>query len=198
MKTDIIALENTAQSLEAVLKETEKASAWCGLEKKPAGRLRLLAEELVGMLPELLSFSRGEFWIEADGKSFELHTALTPATALTADLREKLLAVASDGKNAAAKGVMNKIRLAASFMLLDYEQSAAMMPAMNEFYHDGMTNVSFFPSASWSMNAWRIKAEGAKGEAWDELEKSIVANIADDVIVGVQGKRVDIIVKKSF
>ena len=38
----------------------------------------------------------------------------------------------------------------------------------------------------------------ATKEAWDELEKSVIAKIADDVIVGLKGKRVDIIVKKSF
>ena len=35
-------------------------------------------------------------------------------------------------------------------------------------------------------------------EAWDELEKSIVANIADEVIVGARTNYVDIIVVKKF
>ena len=33
---------------------------------------------------------------------------------------------------------------------------------------------------------------------WDELQKSIVAKLADDVIVGVRGKKVEIIIKKEF
>ena len=35
-------------------------------------------------------------------------------------------------------------------------------------------------------------------EEWDQLEKSIVAKLADDVIVGVRGKKVEIIIKKKF
>lgn len=37
-----------------------------------------------------------------------------------------------------------------------------------------------------------------KEEEWDQLEKSIVAKLADNVIVGVMGKKVDIIIKKEF
>ena len=35
-------------------------------------------------------------------------------------------------------------------------------------------------------------------ENWDELEKSIIANLADDVIVGVKGKEATIAVVKKF
>jgi hypothetical protein len=37
-----------------------------------------------------------------------------------------------------------------------------------------------------------------QAEKWDELEKSVIASVADDVIVGVKGKRVDIVVIKRF
>ena len=37
-----------------------------------------------------------------------------------------------------------------------------------------------------------------KEEEWNQLEKSIVAKLADDVIVGAIGKKVDIIIKKEF
>ena len=35
-------------------------------------------------------------------------------------------------------------------------------------------------------------------EAWDELEKSVIASAADDVIVGVKGRKADIIIVKKF
>ena len=40
--------------------------------------------------------------------------------------------------------------------------------------------------------------ETDRKEYWDELEKSIVANLADDVIVGINGRVVDIVIKKRF
>ena len=35
-------------------------------------------------------------------------------------------------------------------------------------------------------------------EAWDELEKSIIANLADDVLVGVRKDKVEILIIKKF
>ena len=51
---------------------------------------------------------------------------------------------------------------------------------------------------TWTLENYKNQAKKAKEEAWDELEKSVIASIADDVIVGVKGKRADIIVIKKF
>lgn len=52
------------------------------------------------------------------------------------------------------------------------------------------------------INAWHLSSYkenvSDNTEEWDELEKSIIANLANDVIVGVKGKKVDIIIKKTF
>lgn len=199
MKSDIYNITNETESLSAILKETEKVSKYAGLDKKQSGRLRLLAEELVCMLPELLSYNKAEFWIEAENKNIELHTSFTPDVTLTAERRQKLLSVSSSGKNTAAKGIMNKIRLAAEFLLLDYAEATAQMPmATTDFFEMGMVSSPVFADNYWSLETFRKQAEEKKGEHWDELEKSIIANIADDVLVGISGSKVDIIVKKAF
>ena len=199
MKSDICTLSaNSIDTLKKVLSETEKTAAYASLDKKQGSRLRLLAEELVEMLPSLLEFTSGEFWIECEGKHFELHTSLKPDDALTSEKRDELLKVSSSGKNAAAVGIMAKIRLAAAFMLIDYEKNAADLLLAGDFYHDGMGANPYFAIPAWTLENYRAKAKSEQGEKWDELEKSIIANIADDVLVGVDGKKVEIIVKKSF
>jgi hypothetical protein len=155
----------------------------------------LLAEELVEMLPELLQFSEGEFWVESEGKNFELHVTLHPNQTLTAEHREKLLDVSTSKQNAAAVGIMAKIRLAAEFFLMDYEKSAGMSESL---YVPGTPSVISMADPLWSLSAYREGAKKAQGETWDELEKSIVANLADDVVVALQGGQVDIVVKKAF
>ena len=52
-------------------------------------------------------------------------------------------------------------------------------------------------SNAWSLSTYKQGAKN-KTEAWDELEKSIIANMADDVIVGIIGGKVEITIKKSF
>ena len=54
-------------------------------------------------------------------------------------------------------------------------------------------------SSLWSLEHYRstVKKE-EKTEKWDELEKSVIASVADDIVVGVKGKRADIIIVKKF
>ena len=201
MKSDIINLSGTSKntdSLSTVLSETEKAASYANLDKKEGGRLRLLAEELIGMLPELLDFSKGTFWLDCNGKNIELHTVLSPEESMTSKKRDELLKVSKSGKNAAAKGIMSKIKLAATFMLLDYDDVMKYAP---QIYNDAYIYLGTTKNTelvSWSLANYRHNAEEKKGEPWDELEKSIIANIADDVLVSVDGKKVEIIVKKAF
>ena len=199
MKSDICLLtKNDSDTLKKVLAETEKAAEYSSLDKKESGRLRLLAEELFEMIPSVLQFSSGEFWIESEGKKFEIHTCLKPTELLTIEKREEILKVSTSGKNAAAKGIMSKIRLAATFMMIEYENNSDLTLSGASFFDDGLGINPYFSLSSWSLEQYRKKIQDEKGEKWDELEKSIIANIADDVIVGIQGKQVDIIVKKAF
>ena len=55
----------------------------------------------------------------------------------------------------------------------------------------------------WSLESYKKSVEqastgdAAAKEAWDELEKSIVASIADDVKIGVSGNTVELIIEKK-
>ena len=199
MKSDVCAITRDESSIASILNETEKAASYSKLDKKQTMRLRLLAEELVGMLPELLTFASGEFWIESNNSTFELHTLLNPDEAMNSANREKILSVSKSGKNLAASGIMNKIKLAAQFMMIDYNDAVSTTGMEYEFFSMGMGDPQILKSAyAWSLQKYRVKSEEKKDEAWDELEKSIIANIADDVLVSLNGKSVEIIVKKTF
>ena len=89
---------------------------------------------------------------------------------------------------------MGKVRSVFETMLIDY------VTAYNEnyttYYTMGMVSEPPYYSSAWSLVKYK-EAEKNEDE-WDELEKSIIANLADDVVVGIKGKKVDIIVKKKF
>lgn len=197
MKTDICPISKDASTYENIFTQVDKAAQYSGLEKKQALHLRLLAEELVSMLPELLEIGTGEFWIENDGQDFELHASIR-STGLTVFEREDLLAISTSGKNAAGKGILGKIRLVAANMLADFAEASRLETeaGVYTFYNMGAGTEAMYMT-SWSLNSYRQNAQD-NAEAWDELEKSIIANLADDVVVGVKGKKVDIIIKKHF
>lgn len=208
MKSNICKLNKDLTCLEAVLAEVEKVTTYNALEDKKALRLRLLAEELCGMLSGLIENFSGEFWAENDGDNYELHVELK-ADDMSIDLRDELISVSKSGKNSAAKGIMGKIRAVAETMLLAaFDPDLAPMAAPGEFYDYHGYNMSFGYIApemeaelgciyTWSLFNYKTAVEDKEHE-YAELERSIVAKLADDIIVGVRGKNVEIVVKKSF
>ena len=208
MKSNICKLNEDLTCLEAVLAEVEKVTAYNGLEDKKALRLRLLAEELCGMLPGLIENFSGKFWAENEGDNYELHVELK-ADDMNNDLREELISVSKSGKNAAAKGIMGKIRAVAETMLLAaLDPDLAPMPSDGEYCDYNGFNMGFGYVDStlvyetgyvytWSLFNYKTAVE-KKEDEYAELERSIVAKLADDIIVGVRGKNVEIVVKKSF
>ena len=58
--------------------------------------------------------------------------------------------------------------------------------------------------AAWSLSRYKTSVTEDRDtkkeaeEAWDELEKSIIANIADDVIVGIKDNYVTLTVVKKL
>lgn len=197
MKSNVCLLNGQAGQMDAVLAEVEKCTAYNQLAHQDALRIRLLAEELVSMLPALMEHAEGKFWIENDENKYELHVALKSKGTdyLT---RERLLSVSSTGKNAAAVGVMGKIRAAAELLLFPADADIAYtdylgFEAGSDMAFNQMWSLRQYESQVYVQNESDIKAE-----AWDELEKSIIAKAADDVVVGITGKQVDMIVRKTF
>ena len=64
MKSNVCKIENGVNDLQAILKESEKVAAFNGLTHKQTLHLRLLCEEMDGMLPNVIDDFDGEFWIE--------------------------------------------------------------------------------------------------------------------------------------
>ena len=59
--------------MEAALAQAEKVAAYKGLTGKNALHLRLLAEEMMGMMRSITGETEGKFWIEDESGEFRLH-----------------------------------------------------------------------------------------------------------------------------
>ncbi len=204
MKTDIIKIKSGGEGIEAALCETEKAAVYRGLEPKQALRLRLLAEEMTGMLRTIVGDENEySYWVENEGKSFMLH--LTTAVKVDRAVHEELLKTSSSGKNAAAKGFMGMVR---EILIKMRETGSVLLPSDYGYTHMDVYGFGPAPMYSadiaiegWSLNAYRRSIEPHKHEEpekWDELEKSITANLADDVKIFIRGKSVELVVEKDF
>ncbi len=193
MKTDVITVSSRGAQVDAALRQAEKTAAYKGLSPKAALHLRLLTEEMMGMMRSIAGDVEGKFWIEDKDGLYELH--LKARVSMDEEKREKLLSAATSGKNEAAKGIMGKIRSffePAEDNALVYTYTMADGP-------EGLVDMG------WSMLAYREqleqymeeKREGA-AEEWDELEKSVVSHVADDVKVSIRGQEAELIIYKKM
>ena len=60
-------IEKGTNDLDAILKESEKVAVYNELTHKQALQLRLICEEIDGMLPNVIEDFVGNLWIEYDG-----------------------------------------------------------------------------------------------------------------------------------
>ncbi len=211
METEHIYVSGEEKITDEVLAAAEKYATDLGLSEKESLRLRLLSEELLGLLSGITSDDYSAlFWIEGDAKKSRLH--LNGKIEMTSQRREELLTTAKSGKNEAAVGIMGKIRdmIAVSVLRMNEELSPDIDGLVPDYFGAGseMLMSGVGPSMAWSLNAYRSALEDGmidldrsdefeKREPWDELERSIIANLADDVKVKIVGDDVEILVERS-
>jgi hypothetical protein len=202
MKTDIIEITPSGEGIAEALRETEKTAVYRGLDPKQSLRLRLLAEEMTGMLKTLVGDERLHFWIESQANLFSLH--LSAQTYVDAVTREALLKTSTSGKNAAATGFMGRLR---DYFTRVYDTNDINALA-NEMGYVGLVgydaSMDMSPNAmlyGWSLNAYRQTVSEQKEtetEKWDELEKSITAKLADEVKIFIRKNTVEMVIEKGF
>ena len=198
MKSNICKIENGTRDLEAILKESERVAEYNGLSHKQALQLRLLCEEIDGMLPNIIDDFDGKLWIDFEDGVCKVNVSVQ-FPEVNADKKAELISIAKDQKNAAAVGIVGKIRNAIENFFLDEDMMTAVTISTRPYslatgYSDGVDY-----DYLWRLEEYKnsLKQE-EQVEAWDELEKSVIASVADDVIVGVRGKRAEIVIMKKF
>ena len=191
MKSNVIKITKDQDNLNKILFETKKVSVYAELDSKQTLRTQLIAEELVGMLKELSGDFEGEFWVEQQESSFEFLTRIYINENMDNQTKRKFINISSDKKNAAAKGIMGKIRDIVENML--YPENAVYSSNFISY----QLETAVLLNDQWTLKRYK-DAERNNKEPWDELEKSIIANLADDVSVAVKGNNVEIVITKNF
>ena len=198
MRSNICKIEKGTRDLEAILKESERVAKYNSLTEKQTLQLRLLCEELDGMLPNIIDDFGGDFWIDFEDGVCKVNAAIK-IPKFNAEKKEDLISVAMNKKNAAAVGVVGKIRNAIENFFLQDDSAIVYNPPHASFYVTTGFSEGVDYSYLWSLKDYRstVKQE-EQTEEWDELEKSVIASVADDIIVGIKGNTADIIIVKKF
>jgi hypothetical protein len=199
MKTDKITVTSWGRKMEEALNQADKVGVYKGLSAKSVLQLRLLTEEMMGMMRSLTGEKEGTFWIEDENGVYSLH--LQVLTRMNSEKRDQLLAVSTSGANESAKGLMGRLR---DFFDRNADEDVAsyasplLLPSM---YEQSTTSTLDW---EWSMTRYQnaltqLRASDKSAqEAWDELEKSVVAHVADDVKVSIRGGQVEMTIIKKL
>lgn len=198
MKSDVCKIYKGTTDLEAIFKECEKVAVYNELNHKQSLQLRLICEEIDGMLPNIIDDFEGDIWFEFENGACRVNVSIQ-IPGFDISKKEELIGLAKNRKNAAAVGIVGKIRSAIEDVLLDEVAMSALTDIPDTSYLPTTLDLDMGYVHVWTLQSYRSTVEtDEKAEAWDELEKSVIASVADDVIVGVKGKRADIVIIKKF
>ena len=193
MKTEMIAVSSRGSGMDAALNQAEDTARKLGLSHRETLHLRLLVEEMMNMFHSIIGQLEGRFWIETNNG--ECRLVLQAKTLMDNEQRQQFLSAATSGKNEAHRGIMGKLR--AFFEPMPITDAPAYLTKTTlPGDRDG--------ELTWSLEAYRERlnrrkdaSEGAS-EEWDELEKSLVSHIADNVEVSIRGYDVQLVILKKL
>ena len=208
MVSDKFMVNSDAGRMAAARYATENFAWQAKLDRRSALRLSLLVEETLGMMKAMVDDFYGRLWFSGDDGACEIHLEATAN--MDSDRKQALLSVSSSGKNAATKGFMGMLGEVISNALHNIGH------AVDTAYGETAVSGSVIAPAGlgtpdlydltpvWTLEQYKANVEkgrmsaDALEQAKEDLEKSIVANLADDVIVGVKGDRIELVIAKKF
>ena len=200
MKTDVIAVSSRGGQMEKALNQVAKVAAYKDLSPKSTIQLQLLTEEMMGMMRAITGETEGEFWIEDNDATYELH--LRVKTRMNSEKRDQLLSASSTGKNESARGLMGRLK---DFFDREMDEDIASMGSplvLPDMYENTSMNTLNW---EWSMSSYQhqlaamVKDRNPQAmEMWDELEKSVVTHVADEIRVSIRGQQVEMIIQKKI
>lgn len=182
-------IDGSWEATMAALREADRFAKETGLTDKQALQLRLLAEELLGVVNGAAKVRDGSFVMEWEDGAYRL--CLSARTFPIGEVAQrKLLDASSSGENDLHQGLAGKLRMVADWYAKGGDRT-------------GCQNVGggFSEEASdeWSLARLRNQqAREKKAQKWDALETSILNHLADDVRVGLRREKVTITVLKNF
>ena len=189
IKSLICPIEGNSWDVERALNEVDGFSRLQFLGAKQSEKLRLIGEELLGMVGGILTVEEGRFWIEKEGDEYVVNLA---ASSIVGSKAKAILDSAS--KNTEYKGVGGLMRKAIDSMEYMFNNSGANYD-FTSAVDCALAGIEPVADAQleWSLTKYSESVErDEKAEAWDELELSVLKNISKNIIVSYRNDRVNI------
>ena len=189
MKSESIVISTNEGNIDKVLEVVEAFSK--DLDHKAGLRIRLLAEETMNLIRSITGEMDAEFFLERDDDQVRLH--LNTNTIMFAAKRKELMEISTSKENSAAKGFMGKIREVFELAMLPKDERSARESRIGMMGLVDPTALSATSSETWKMSNYKDSVDKMDQdtefaqEARNELERSILGNIAKEVEISIIG-----------
>lgn len=196
MKTNVISITSDLAGRAEAMQEAERFNVYNGLTGKNAMHIRLLTEETISMVNGIVKDFEGDLWMESEPTPSGLLCRICVAAnvSVSEGQEEQLLDIATSGKNTEAVGILGKIRQLFRWSLQQTDTTSSLQAnTLSSWYAMGVQDASY-----WSLRQYtqQLQQKQPEGEEWDELEKSIIAKLADEVRVGIRAERAEVVIEK--
>ena len=205
MKTDVIIIHGDLKGHNRAMQAEEKFAAYHEIEGKDAMHLRLLTEEAISMIHGILDDFRADFWLvsEQTKKGLLCRICISVEKQANREQEAHILSVSTSGKNESARGIMGKIReIFRRSLQSASDEDEEFLQSMNDAWIGNDIGRAGFSAPDvnfWSLQMYRQEIESkkeVKTEEWDELEKSIIAKLADEVKVWLNSDSTEVTIEK--
>ena len=194
IRTEELYIDSTEEKEKAALAVADEFINSLVPDKKEAMHIRLLAEETIGMVKAMTGDFEAYFWLEKEAEEYRVK--LNVRADISRAKKEELLSLSTTGENVAVKGFMGRIREMIEDGLRDFDatiKKQSQYGGNNGYTYVGMGTIDESSNGApllWSLNDYKDSLND-EVEEWDELERSIVANLAKEVTVGIRSNVVD-------
>lgn len=203
MDKRIVTIDTDGNGFEHALEITDSFGKNAGLSDKESLRLHLLGEELIGLMRGTAGGIKADYSVEREGRSFIL--SLEGDVKLDAKIQKELLEAATNGKNNAASTFTGMIKVMIGNLTLPGTLGHTFVSGLSMGLISmgsptaGLESNAGTEAYMWSMEKYMDSANGNEDrDIKDTFERSIVANIADDVKVSIVKPHVLIEIYKAF
>ena len=188
MKTDIVKIHSDLYGRQEAVRTADRFNGYNKFTGRNAMHIRLLTEELICMVHGVMDNFKADLWLESEFTEEGVLCRICVSAKKAADPRHEkhLLSIASSGRNESAKGILGLIR---EIFRVSLQQSS-----------DAADTKDRLPKEKngqqiWSLSDYREETAD-NGKICAELERSIIANLSDDVKVWLKKDSTEVVIEK--